>query len=153
MYNITTQTYDIFTAFNSFILEQELCFFKSESLNYVNNNLYFRRNTCNTNVFNYILINLTNLGNNVNTTIFSILVSVMAYTSDVFFPSNEAIQSLHLSNIKDCNNVFHTSLPVFHMTTKASFPLLFLFLTTLGKWLTEIFSFCHISIKFRYLFL
>ena len=94
----------------------------------MNNNLYFRINTYYTNVFSYTFIYLTNLNNNVNTTIFSILVSEMAYTSDAFFPSDDALQSLYLSNIKN-------------------------FLITLGKWLTETFFFCHISIKFKYLFL
>ena len=77
----------------------------------------------------------------------------MAYTSDVFFPSNDAIQSLYLNSIKNYNNVFHKTVSVFHTTIKAFFPLLFLFLTTLGKWPTETFSFCHISKKFKYLFL
>ena len=44
-------------------------------------------------------------------------------------------------------------MPIFHMTIEAFFPFLFLFQITLGKWLTETFSFCHISIKFKYLFL
>ena len=42
---------------------------------------------------------------------------------------------------------------VFHMTMKAFFPFLFLFLITLGKWLTETSSFCHIKIQYKYLFL
>ena len=126
---------------------------KSESLNYMNNNLYIRRNIYNTKVFNYTLINLTNLNNNVNTTIFSILMSRMAYTSDVFFPPDDAIQPLYLNNIKNYSNVFHKSMPIFHMTIEAFFPFLFLFQITLGKWLTEKFSFCHISIKFKCLFL
>ena len=121
--------------------------FKSESLNYMNNNLYFRRNTYNT------LLNLTNLNNNVNTTIFSILVSGMAYTPDVFFPSNDAIQSLYLNNIENYSSVFDKPMPVFHMTIRAFFPFMFLFLITLDNWLTETFSFCHMSIKLKYLFL
>ena len=70
-----------------------------------------------------------------------------------FFPSNDAIQLFGLNNIKNNSNVFHKPMPVFHMTIKAFFPFLFLFLITLGKWLTETSSFCHISIKFKYLFL
>ena len=84
--------------------------------------------------------------------IFSILVSGMAYTSDIFFPSSDAVQSLYLNNIKNCK-VFHQPVPILHMTMKAFSPLLFLFLTTLGKWLTKTFSFCHIRTKFKYLFL
>ena len=77
----------------------------------------------------------------------------MVYRSDVFFPSNDAIQLLYLNNIKNYSNVFHKPVPIFYMTIKAFFPLVFLFLTTLGKCLTETFSFCHMSIKFKYLFL
>ena len=84
---------------------------------------------------------------------FSILVSGMAYTSDVFFASNDTIQLLGLNNIKNYSIVFHKPMPVFRMTIKAFFPFLFLFLITLGKWLTETSSFCHISIRFKYLFL
>ena len=92
----------------------------------MNNNLYFRRNTYNTNVFNYTLIHLTDLNNNVNTTIFSVLVSGMAYTPDVFFPSNDAIQLLGPNNIKNYSNVFHKPMPIFHTTIKAFFPFLVL---------------------------
>ena len=50
-------------------------------------------------------------------------------------------------------NVLHKPVPVFYMNIKAFFPVFFLFLLTLGKWLTKTFSPCHISIKFKYLFL
>ena len=71
----------------------------------------------------------------------------MAYTLDDSFPSNNATQSLNLKN------VLHKPVPVFYMNIKAFFPVFFLFLLTLGKWLTKTFSPCHISIKFKYLFL
>ena len=100
-------------------------------------------------VFNYTLINFTNYNNNlkVNTTIFSTLVVRMAYRSDGSFPSNDATQWFNL------NNVLHKSVPVSHINKKAFFPVFFLFVITLGKWLTTTFSFCHIRIKFKYLFL
>ena len=98
----------------------------------MNNNLYFTRNTYDTDVFNYTLINLTNINNNVNITIFSILLSGMAYTSDVFFPSNDAIQLLGLNNIKTCSNAFHKPMPVFHMTIKSIFPIPIPFADYLG---------------------
>ena len=104
-------------------------------------------------LFNYTLMNLTNLNKNVDSTIPSILPSGMAYTSDVFFLSNDVFQLFGLNNIKNHSNVFHKPRPVFLMTIKAFFPFLFIFLITLGKWLTETSSFCHINIKFKYLFL
>ena len=71
----------------------------------------------------------------------------MAYTSDDSFPSNDATQWFNL------NNVLHKPVPVSHVKIKAFFPMFFLFLITLGKWLTKTFSSCHISIKFKYIFL
>ena len=120
--------------------------FNSEFLDTKNNNLDFKRNTCNT-VFNNTFLNFINFNNNVDTKILQILVLGMAYTLDDSFPSNNATQSLNLKN------VLHKPVPVFYMNIKAFFPVFFLFLLTLGKWLTKTFSPCHISIKFKYLFL
>ena len=53
----------------------------------------------------------------VNITIFPILVSGMAYTSDDSFPSNDATQSFNL------NNVLHKPVPVTHVKIKAFFPI------------------------------
>ena len=124
--------------------------FNSEFLVTKNNNLDFKRNTCNTvfnTVFNNTFLNFINFSNNVDTKILQILVLGMAYTLDDSFPSNNATQSLNLKN------VLHKPVPVFYMNIKAFFPVFFLFLLTLGKWLTKTFSPCHISIKFKYLFL
>ena len=74
-------------------------------------------------------------------------MSGVAYTLDDSFPSNNATRSLNLKN------VLHKPVPVFYMNIKAFFPVFYLFLLTLGKWLTKTFSPCHISIKFKYLFL
>ena len=71
----------------------------------------------------------------------------MAYRSDDSFPSNDATQLFKL------DNVLHKPVPVSHMNIKAFFPVFFLFVITLGKWLTTTFSFCHIRIKFKCLFL
>ena len=120
--------------------------FNSELLDTEDNNLDFRRNKCNT-VFNNTFLNFINFNNNVDTKILQILVLGMAYTLDDSFPSNNATQSLNLKN------VLHKPVPVFYMNIKAFFPVFFLFLLTLGKWLTKTFSPCHISIKFKYLFL
>ena len=120
--------------------------FNSEFLDTKNNNLDFKRNTCNT-VFNNTFLNFINFNNNVDTKILPILGLGMAYTLDDSFPSNNATQSLNLKN------VLHKPVPVFYMNIKAFFPVFFLFLLTLGKWLTKTFSPCHISIKFKYLFL
>ena len=67
--------------------------FNSEFLDTKNNNLYFKRNTCNT-VFNNTFLNFINFNNNVDTKILPILVLGMAYTLDDSFPSNNATQSL-----------------------------------------------------------
>ena len=120
--------------------------FNSELLDTEDNNLDFRRNKCNT-VFNNTFLNFINFNNNVDTKILQILVLGMAYTLDDSFPSNNATQSLNLKN------VLHKPVPVFYMNIKAFFPVFFLFLLTLGKWLTKTFSPCRISIKFKYLFL
>ena len=120
--------------------------FNSEFLDTKNNNLDFKRNTCNT-VFNNTFLNFINFNNNVDTKILQILVLGMAYTLDDSFPSNNATQSLNLKN------VLHKPVPVFYMDIKAFFPVFFLFLVTLGKWQTKTFSPFHISIKFKYLFL
>ena len=120
--------------------------FNSELLDTEDNNLDFRRNKCNT-VFNNTFLNFINFNNNDDTKILQILVLGMAYTLDDSFPSNNATQSLNLKN------VLHKPVPVFYMNIKAFFPVFFLFLLTLGKWLTKTFSPCHISIKFKYLFL
>ena len=120
--------------------------FNLELLDTEDNNLDFRRNKCNT-VFNNTFLNFINFNNNVDTKILQILVLGMAYTLDDSFPSNNATQSLNLKN------VLHKPVPVFYMNIKAFFPVFFLFLLTLGKWLTKTFSPCHISIKFKYLFL
>ena len=120
--------------------------FNSELLDTEDNNLDFRRNKCNT-VFNNTFLNFINFNNNVDTKILQILVLGMAYTLDDSFPSNNATQSLNLKN------VLHKPVPVFYMNIKAFFPVFFLFLLTLGKWLTKTFSPCHISIKFKSLFL
>ena len=120
--------------------------FNSEFLDTKNNNLDFRRNTCNT-VINNTFLNFINFNNNVNTKILPILVLGIAYTSDDSFPSNNTSQSLNLKN------VLHKPVPIFYMNIKAFFPVFFLFLLTLGKWLTKTFSPCHISIKFKYLIL
>ena len=120
--------------------------FNSEFLDTKNNNLDFKRNTCNT-VFNNTFLNIINFNTNVDTKILPILVSGVAYTLDDSFPSNNATRSLNLKN------VLHKPVPVFYMNIKAFFPVFFLFLLTLGKWLTKTFSPCHISIKFKYLFL
>ena len=119
--------------------------FNSEFLDTKNNNLDFRRNTCNT-VFNNTFLNFINFNNNVDTKVLPILVLGMAYTLDDSFPSNNATQSLNLKN------VLHKPVPVFYMNIKAFSPVFFLFLLTLGKWLTKTFSLCHISITFKYLF-
>ena len=120
--------------------------FNSEFLDINNNNLDFKRNTCNI-VFNNTFLNIINFNTNVDTKILPILVSGVAYTLDDSFPSNNATRSLNLKN------VLHKPVPVFYMSIKAFFPVFFLFLLTLGKWLTKTFSPCHISIKFKYLFL
>ena len=120
--------------------------FNSEFLDTKNNNLDFKRNTCNT-VFNNTFLNIINFNTNVDTKILPILVSGVAYTLDDSFPSNNATRSLNLKN------VLHKPVQVFYMNIKAFFPVFFLFLLTLGKWLTKTFSPCQISIKCKYLFL
>ena len=45
IYNITTQTYYILLLLIALLLNKNFAF-KSESLNKINTNLYFRRNTC-----------------------------------------------------------------------------------------------------------
>ena len=49
--------------------------------------------------------------------------------------------------------MFYISLCPFPYEHKSIFPVFFLFLITLGKWLTKTFSSFHIRIKFKYLFL